>query len=101
MSRNGRPKEYQNYRLIDFLEDDDFRRWILSGETEQKEEWERILMVNEEGAEAQLVLRSLKQHFDQYGLTEDEISQRLEIEIEQYRGRKNSVRGGLLSPDSA
>lgn len=88
--------------MIDFLEDDDFRHWILSDEKDQKEEeWEQILMINEEGIEAHFILRSLKQHFDQFGLTADEIDQRLEIEIAQYRSRKNSGRGRLLSPDAA
>lgn len=98
MNRNGRSKEYQDYRLIDFLEDDDFRRWIFSGERSEESDWEGVLMLNEEGKEARLILKSLKQHFDQHGLTAEEVERHLEQEIERYRVRKQSIDQNFTSP---
>lgn len=89
-------KKYKKYRLIDFLEDEKFRHWVLSGDSASgKEEWDQVLETYEAAVEAKLILESLDRHYNQYAMTPEEINEKLQLDISQYRDRAS--RDGQMS----
>src|SRR5690625_1283846 len=74
-------KKYKKYRLIDFLEDEKFRHWVLSGDSASgKEEWDQVLETYEAAEEAKLILESLDRHYNQYAMTPEEINEKLQLD---------------------
>lgn len=81
-------QKYENARLIDFLEDQEFRKWVFNpdeGINDDARVWEAVVQVNREARKAKYILVALKRHFDQNQLTRDEIESQLNLEIDKYR----------------
>lgn len=90
-------REYKNYRLIDFLEDEEFRQWIMTDDLLDEEgKWKRVLEVNPTAIKAKLILESLDRHYNQYAMTPEEINAKLEADISQYRDRASDQRTSIF-----
>lgn len=77
--------------MIDFLEDQDFRSWVLNPDNETVEKtrfWEQGMMSNNQARRAKYILQALKLHFEHNQLSHEEIEHRLEQEIDKYRYRE-------------
>lgn len=86
MATENWDKKYRDYHLIDFLENKAFREKILDAENDTDETaWEELFRINTKAKEARLILRALKEHFEQYELSDSEIERRLAREIDKYR----------------
>ncbi|MBY5959169.1 FecR domain-containing protein [Membranicola marinus] len=78
-------------QMIDYLEDFEFRSWILDPDgqaIEKSQFWENEVETNEAARRARYVMQSLQAHFEQNQLSQEEIAQRLDQEIEKYRTKK-------------
>ena len=93
MTNNQQPKNinYKDSRMIDFLEDPNFRNWILYPEEMADEtirRWEKVVEQNKHARHARYVMQSLKAYFDRSELSEADVQARLEAEIQKYRRRQ-------------
>ena len=92
---NNRQQKYNDRQMIDFLEDVEFRNWILYPDGVTIEEaafWEKSIKTNSAARKAQYVMQSLKLHFEQDQLSQEEITQRVDLEVEKYRTKRTAVR---------
>ncbi len=75
--------------MIDFLEDPEFRDWILHPEEIQvdgiRPDWDEIVHQYKPAQQARYILISLKSYFERHQLSEEAIQSRLQVEIEKYR----------------
>src|SRR5690606_18166904 len=79
---------FEERKMMDFLEDQDFRNWVIFPEKETiggRRFWENELRHNVQAKKAKYILTAMKMHFDQNQLSHEEIENQLKQEIDKYR----------------
>ncbi len=77
-----------NLRMIKYLEDQEFRNWVLKTQEVSREEevdWEKVVEGDIQAQKAKYILSALKIHFDRNQLSAEEIEDHLKAEIDKYR----------------
>src|SRR5690606_14957595 len=77
-----------NLRMIKYLEDQEFRNWVLKTQEVSREEevdWEKVVEGDIQAQKAKYILSALKIHFDRNQLSAEEIEDHLRVEIDKYR----------------
>ena len=83
-----------NWQLIDYLEDPGFRAWVLHAESlsdARNTIWEKEVEKSKEARQARYILQALKAHFEENQLSDQEIDERLNREIDKYRVKHKSL----------
>ena len=77
----------KNPRIIDFLEDQDFRNWVLKSGAVGNDSlyWKKLVQNNLQARKAKYILLAMKMHFDQNQMSNEEIEDQLHQEIDKYR----------------
>jgi len=73
--------------MIDFLEDAQFRDWVLFDKSSigENQQFQNLILNNEEARKAMLILTALRSYFQKKGITQLEIDERLSKEVQYFR----------------